>query len=247
MVDAKEHYDSLLASHYGWICGGSALARKRFATLLTELALTPTRAGLRALDLGAGNGIQSIPLAEVGYTVTAVDFCDRLLQELSEDAVAAHLPVHTHCADIRHIASLIEVQAHRYSLVLCMGDTLTHLETDAEVAQFLGDAARLLAPGGALLLGFRDYSVPLQGNARFIPVRSEQDRIFTCFLEYEAARVTVHDIVQTHGPDGWRTSISAYPKIRLAPHSIRAALESCGLHVVFERASAGSITMLARN
>jgi len=247
MVDAKKHYASLLAAHYGWICGGTTAARKRFASLLTELALMPTRSGMRALDLGAGNGIQSFPLAEVGYTVTAVDFCDTLLKELREDAAAAHLPVDTQCADIRHIASLNEVQAHRYDLVLCMGDTLTHLETEAEVFRLLGDAAQLLAPGGALLLGFRDYSVPLQGNARFIPVRSEPDRLFTCFLEYETARVMVHDIVQTRGPDGWMTSISAYPKIRLAPNSIRTALESNGLHVAIERASAGSITILARN
>lgn len=45
------------------------------------------------------------------------------------------------------------------------------------------------------LLSFRDYSVPLQDEKRFIPVRSDEGRILTCFLEYSEDSVLVHDIL----------------------------------------------------
>jgi hypothetical protein len=40
-------------------------------------------------------------------------------------------------------------------------------------------------------------SVPLIGEQRLIPVRNDETRILTCFLEYEPEAVLVHDIL--HG------------------------------------------------
>jgi hypothetical protein len=37
-------------------------------------------------------------------------------------------------------------------------------------------------------------------DQRFIPVRADEVRILTCFLEYHAAHVTVHD---DHRHQGW--------------------------------------------
>jgi len=35
-----------------------------------------------AIDLGAGHGLQTVSLVNLGFNVTAVDFNDQLLQEL---------------------------------------------------------------------------------------------------------------------------------------------------------------------
>jgi len=66
-----------------------------------------------------------------------------------------------------------------------LGDTLTHLPDLRSVERLFADVAEMLIPGGAFIIRFRDYSTPLLGPGRFIPVRSAGERLLTCFLDYE--------------------------------------------------------------
>jgi hypothetical protein len=127
-----------------------------------------------------------------------------------------------------------------------MGDTLTHLSTLTDVEHLLRDAAQALAPGGHLLLTFRDYTVERTGHDRFIPVRSDADRIFTCFLEFGPMHVSVHDILQTRAGPGWSTAISVYEKIRLAPDWVHRQLVAAGLVIVRNTVQNGLVTLAAR-
>ena len=43
-------------------------------------------------------------------------------------------------------------------LILCMGDTLTHLLDVEVVANLFAAACRLLKPGGRMVLTYRDYT-----------------------------------------------------------------------------------------
>jgi len=42
---------------------------------------------------------------------------------------------------------------------------------------------------------FGDFNAKLNENYRFIPVNNDNNRIFTCFLEYHPTYVKVFDIV----------------------------------------------------
>jgi hypothetical protein len=64
--------------------------------------------------------------------------------------------------------------------------------------------------GGAFIVTFRDYSLALIGEKRFIPVRSDADRMLTCFLEYDDDAVTVHDIPHERDGTAWQQRVSAY-------------------------------------
>ena len=108
------------------------------------------------------------------------------------------------------------------------------------------EAANALAPGGHFLLSFRDYTAARTGADRFIPVRSNADRIFTCFLDYGPDRVAVHDIVHTRAGSEWRTTISVYEKIRLAPTWVREQLMLAGLVIVKDTLQNGLATLVAR-
>ena len=66
------------------------------------------------------------------------------------------------------------------------------------------------------------------GDARFIPVRSDERRILTCFLEYEEDTVVVHDILHERAGDAWETRVSSYRKLRLSPERVVASLETIG-------------------
>ena len=85
-----------------------------------------------AIDLGAGCGFQSVPLARRGYSVTAVDFCGSLLDELRSHA--GDLPIVTVQSDILHFSSW---SGRHPALIVCMGDTLTHLPALADAEDLI--------------------------------------------------------------------------------------------------------------
>ncbi len=54
----------------------------------------------KALDLGCGEGRNSIYLAQIGWNVTAVDFSDVALERLKKDASAAEVSIDAVCDDL---------------------------------------------------------------------------------------------------------------------------------------------------
>ncbi len=91
---------------------------------------------------------------------------------------------------------------------------------------------RILKPGGRVVLTFRDYTDALEDTQRFIPVKSDPDRIFTCMLEYFPDRVRVTDLVYEREQDHWTRTISSYYKIRVSSAMIGTALSGAGFTIV---------------
>jgi SAM-dependent methyltransferase len=241
MNTAKDHYDQQLAAVYSWMVGTPELAIQRNQALFRQFELDSSLKGL-GIDLGAGPGFQSIALAKLGFSVVAVDFCAALLSELNERA--GDLPIRTIHDNILNFSKYIEEQAQ---VIVCMGDTLTHLESLDSVQSLLLNAESTLASNGKLILTFRDYVfTELQGNQRFIPVRSDDSTIFTCFLEYEKAIVKVHDLLYRKEGDHWVLSVSSYPKLRIDKSWLCAQLQKTGLEVIQNDMIDGMICIVAQ-
>ncbi|MER6142689.1 class I SAM-dependent methyltransferase [Streptomyces sparsogenes] len=235
---AEQHYERLLAAHYTWMTGGDvAAAAEDQAELLRGLGVAPVPSGPSgsspAVDLGSGPGAQTLALAALGFSpVVAVDTSQALLDELATAAKrfpdASIRPVR---ADIR--TALPELTAPgETAAIVCMGDTLTHLHAKDDVPALLADAARALAPGGRLVVSYRDLTRALEGTDRFLPVRGDADRILTCFLEYlDADTVRVHDLLHLRTPDGWTLHTGSYPKLRIAADWLADRCREAGLEV----------------
>ena len=238
---AAEHYANHLGPIYRWMVGDIDAAFARSESELDALSLPSASAGT-AIDLGAGFGLHAIPLARRGFNVIAVDSNGPLLKELT--MLAGSLPIRALNADLLEFRTQAGTSA---DVILCMGDTLTHLASRASVASLLRDVAASLNPGGTFAATFRDYgSTTLQGDARFIPVRCDEQRLLTCFLEYEDSTVTVHDLVHEREGSSWRLRVSSYPKLRLSPQWVVEQLSSLGLTVHRDSAPGGMIRIRAQ-
>jgi SAM-dependent methyltransferase len=240
MASVKEHYDNLLASCYSWLCGGSDLKLKENRAFFQDHGIRPVLSAA-AVDLGAGSGFQAIPLAEAGFEVTAIDVSSKLLAQLNK--TAGKLPIRTVQADLLNFT---EFSPENTELIVCMGDTLTHLNVLADVKELIDRVYGALAQGGLLILGFRDMTVELTQLDRFIPVRSDSKRIFTCFLEYEKNHVKVHDIIYEKTDDQWRMKKSYFRKLRIASRWVRERLSKAGFQVEKVDTANGMITIFAR-
>jgi hypothetical protein len=131
-------------------------------------------------------------------------------------------------------------------IIVCMGDTITHLPSLETVKTLLSDIAINLANQGKLILTFRDYvSVELEGAKRFIPVRSDDSRIFTCFLEYQEQYLNVHDLLYQKELGQWSMQVSSYRKLRLAPNWVKNYLEEKNLTIVRDELINGMVCLVA--
>lgn len=229
---AVDHYDRMLAEHYTWMLGGDIHeVADRQAALLAALGLTGSGDGGTAIDLGCGSGAQTLALVRHGFSsVIAVDTSRRLLDELVTNAQHTEVvrPVH---GDIRTVLSEVAEPA-TVAAVVCMGDTVTHLPSKADIPELLDQAGRALASGGHLVITYRDLTAELRGIDRFIPVRSSDDRLLTCFLEYrDEDTVIVHDLLHTRTNGSWQQQVSSYPKLRIASAWLVEQCRAAGLDV----------------
>lgn len=241
MATAAEHYEHHLAPVYVWMAGGSEAALQAGSAEIEALNL-PITPGAVVLDLGAGFGMHSIPLARRGARVTAIDSSVELLRTLNE--LRGNLPVQAINDDLLAFQSHITEEP---SAILCMGDTITHLPEFGAIESLVERASVELPSGGLLVVSFRDYSVPLVAEQRFVPVRNDETRILTCFLEYEAEAVLVHDILHERTSDGWLTRVSSYRKLRLSPEHLIANLQSNGFKVRREAGIRGMVRLVAQS
>lgn len=238
MATSEEHYDQHLADAYVWMLGGLEESIARGAEEVAKLTPASGRR-LRTLDLGAGFGRHAIPLARAGRSVVAVDSSRKLLHLLAK--LSNGLNVETVHGDL---VSYLEHAEPEWDLVVCLGDTLTHLPSKKAVRSALLHICSGLPRGGRCVLSFRDYTIPLEGTRRFIPVRSDETRILTCILEYEPEHVLVHDLLHERQGGGFRQTLSSYRKLRLDPGWIVGMCEGNDRSVNVEASDGGMVRVI---
>lgn len=238
MSSVARHYEDLLAPVYAWMAGGPESA---FTLGAADLAAVLQKGGF-AIDLGAGFGMHTIPLARAGWKVLAIDSSALLLDQLS--SLARGLPVDARNGDLLRFEEHLS-PGEVADLILCMGDTLTHLESTDAVHSLCRTVASRLSTGGSFLATFRDYTHLPSGEGRFIPVRADEHRILTCFLEEFDSYVQVHDLLHERTNGTWSTKVSSYRKLRLAPEAVRLACTAAGLRATVAASSRGMARLVA--
>jgi SAM-dependent methyltransferase len=240
LKSVRKHYDEFLAPVYSWILGDFDTAYHANVDLFERLRLSPEQGDLAA-DLGCGPGCQSLPLAERGFRVVAIDFCQELLDELAERG--GDLQITTVCDDLTDFEQHI---GDSPDLIVCMGDTLVHLPDSASVDQLIDRVCSALKPGGTFVYSIRDYvSSEPTGADRFVPIRADNQQIFTCFLDYREKVVHVHDMLYVKEDGAWKMHISDYLKLRLDSVEINQRLQANGLDISQQLTEKGMIVVVA--
>ncbi len=99
----------------------------------------------KALDLGCGEGRNSIYLAQIGWNVTAVDFSDVALERLKKDASAAEVSIDAVCDDL---TEYLKDTKSKFDLVL-----IANIHPPSEERfQMYSQTKHVLNPGGYLFI-----------------------------------------------------------------------------------------------
>jgi hypothetical protein len=172
--------------------------------------------------------------------VVAIDNSPKMLHALRE--YGDKLPIRIVADDLLAFPKHLRTKAH---LIMCMGDTLPHLPDRKSIEKLFSLVAESLHPDGMFISTFRDYTSALVGDGRFIPVRGDNDRILTCFLEYFPGHVTVHDVLHERNGSTWQQRVSSYRKLRLSPEWVSKTLQAKRFSVHIEPGLAGMVRVVA--
>jgi SAM-dependent methyltransferase len=239
-MTAKDHYAHHLGHFYSWMIGNFWEKQQAQEDFFIRNGIEPKLNKL-AIDLGAGNGLQSVSLAKLGFEVIAVDFNRQLLDELTINKKDLNIKVV--CDEL---INFLEKFDRNSEAIVCMGDTITHLETNNHVEKLVMKISDHLLTGGRFVLSFRELIAELKGEERFIPVRSDDTRILTCFLEYFPNHVIVHDILHESHSGTWIQRVSSYPKLRLSESYIKTILERSNIKVLSTERLSGMIYLVGQ-
>lgn len=160
---------------------------------------------IRILDLGAGTGAYSIPLAQEGYDVTAVEYVKYNLGRLKQKAeqIKNGLSTGTEEGQDKDQKSILHLQAYQgdarklrrfaddsFDLTLLFGP-MYHLYTTEDKLTSLMEAARVTRPGGYLLVAYlmNEYGVLTygfkEGNVKECLADGRLDTFFHCHSREE--------------------------------------------------------------
>lgn len=112
--------------------------------------------GHTVLDVGAATGNLTDHLLSEGYEVTAIDLSERLIAKAAEKGVR-----------VQHCNMLNIDKLSTFDNIVCIGNTLPHLDGKASVQLFLQKAYGQLTQGGKLVLqlvNFEKYFAQQQGD-----------------------------------------------------------------------------------
>lgn len=240
MNQVKNHYDQHLGSFYSWMIGDFEVKMKDQKDFFLRNQISPKSNDI-ALDLGCGNGLQSVALAQLGFNVIAYDFNKTLLHELRLKKIVNISLVES---DLLDFDTYLQSKAE---LIVCMGDTLTHLNSLSDVASLVLKIKQRLTASGKTVFSFRDLSSPIYNEQRFIPVRSDDTKIHTCFLEYFDDHVQVYDLLHEYKNGQWMQAISSYPKLKLTTALLKNYLNKVDLSIVHEEVMNRMIYLIIEN
>lgn len=102
-------------------------------------------AGLKLLDIGCGGGLLCEPMARLGAAVTGVDASERNVKTAAAHAAGQGLSIDY---QVGAAEGLVEAGAGPFDIVLNM-EVVEHV---AAPARFLTDCAKLVAPGGMMIV-----------------------------------------------------------------------------------------------
>jgi 2-polyprenyl-3-methyl-5-hydroxy-6-metoxy-1,4-benzoquinol methylase len=239
MATVKQHYAEVLAEVYSWMLGGFDRAMSKNVEFFQQHKISPKGSGT-AIDLGAGCGFQSIPLARLGFTVTAIDLDEKLLDELQKNS--GKFAIATIQDDLINFEQYVDNKAE---LIICMTDTILHLESREKADSLFQKVFASLEDRGKFIITFRDLIRELSELDRFIPLKSDEQTIHTCFLEYEPDTVKVHDLVYRKDNDNWKLNKSFYRKLRLSPQWVDKQLRNAGFSQIESEINNGLVTTIA--
>jgi SAM-dependent methyltransferase len=184
----------------------------------------------RLLDAACGTGMHVIELARRGYQAAGADLSPRMAARAVENASSAGVEAIFKVAGFGQLAQCFS----DYDALLCLGNSLPHVSSAAELEGALVDFAACLHPGGLLLLQNRNFDAVLSTRQRWMEPQSHGEReaewLFLRFYDFDADGLITFHVITLHraAGDSWQQKIDSTRLYPLRHDELLASLQKAG-------------------
>lgn len=207
-MDVAQTYDDL-ADYYHLIFENWELSVERQAAALSSIlqrkcGLTTTST---ILDCACGIGTQSLGLAKLGFPVTGCDVSERAVERARLEASRRNLNIQFSVANMLNLKCLAHAD---FDAVICMDNSLPHLQSAEQLLQAAEQIRSRLRPGGFLMASIRDYDQltkerPTVQGPSFYTDHGRRRIVFQVWDWVDDRRYIFHLYITRELEEGWQT------------------------------------------
>lgn len=165
-MEAREFYDELGSDYDLMVSWDERLRREEpfFRKVFADH-------GVRSvLDAACGTGMHAVEFARWGMRTAGADLSTAMIDRARQHARRAGVDVAWSVAAFGGLAAAFPGYVDAFDAVTCLGNSLPHLGDDDALDAALADMARMLCPGGVLVVQDRNYDRVLAERVRFMPI-----------------------------------------------------------------------------
>lgn len=161
------------------------------------------------LDAGCGTGRHTVLYSKLGLAASGFDPSSEMVRLASEYAKRKGVPVTFKHADFEDIDRVFRKKFH---VVTCIGNTVPHLRTPAQLRTALSQMAKVTRKGGALIIQNRNYDKICKQQIRFAPAghgkTNGSELIFLRITEFHRDKLifSILTLERTADTEAWVTS-----------------------------------------
>ncbi len=126
------------------------------------------------MDLACGIGTYSVALAKAGFLVTGTDLEENMIALAREHAAKNQVKVDFSVLDMREVGN----SSTQYDAVICIGNSLAHLLLDDDLRRTVSGVARVLRPGGTLVVQVVNFDRVLRLGGLELPRKQTENLTF---------------------------------------------------------------------
>ncbi len=199
----------------------------------------------KVLDAACGSGGHAIALAQWGYVPAGVDASAVMVDMARRKAAELRLDIPFATADLAGLADLVRDRHDDddalgirrlapFDAVLCLGNSLPHLLTRADLVSALRGMAAVLRPGGVLVLQNLNYDLRWRKQPRWFAAQGGQlegrEVLVWRFADYEeaAGQISFNIAMFTRQASGWQVAVHTTPQRPLFQADLFNALGEAG-------------------
>lgn len=182
-------YDNLADAYDLLISWKRRLKREKpfFKTVFKEYGVR------RILDTACGTGMHAIAFHDWGYHVTGADLSGKMIEKSKENAGDRNIDfIQAGFADTGKIDGMFDA-------VTCIGNSLPHVLTDADLDASLASMYGAILPGGILVVHSNNYDRIMALKERFMPLakgqRTGEDFLFMRFFDFHDDDLLTFNVV----------------------------------------------------
>jgi SAM-dependent methyltransferase len=163
------------------------------------------------LDAACGTGMHAIALARRGYSAYGADLYPNMIERSRQNARDASVNVRFEVAGFGGLAKIFGNSS--MDALVCLGNSLPHVEDEAALQATLDDFARVLRPGGVLLLQNRNFDKVMAQKSRWMEPQAhregEREWAFFRFYDFEPdGHIQFHIVtLYREGRNNWQQTL----------------------------------------